>query len=107
MLVVVWIALALLVLVLVGGLYHVVREGLRAWRVTREFVRVAGAGADLLAARADEAARKADGADAAAARLAQSSASLQRSLAYAQVIADATAGAYAALTRVDAAIPRK
>ena len=107
MLVAVWVTLALLVLVLVGGALYLVREGLRTWRAVRRFTRIMGAGADVLAARADEAARKSGEAGAAAERLAEAAARLQRSAAYAQVVADAAGDAGVTVTRIRGSVPRK
>lgn len=107
MLAAVWITLAFLVLVLVAGTVHVVREGLRTWRTVKRTMRVAGAGADVLTARADAAAQKAGGAGSAVERLAAATAHLSDSLAYARVIADTAGEVRATVMGIRGAVPRK
>ncbi|HSP73327.1 MAG TPA: hypothetical protein VLN26_13210 [Gaiellaceae bacterium] len=107
MLAAVWITLAFLVLVLVAGTVHVVREGLRTWRTVKRTMRIAGAGADALTARADAAARKAGEAGSAAERLSAATAHLSRSLAYARVLADAAGDVRATVTGLRGSVPRK
>ncbi|HET8607897.1 MAG TPA: hypothetical protein VFL66_12835 [Gaiellaceae bacterium] len=107
MLVAVWVTLGFLVLVLVGGTAHVVREGLAAWRAIRRTGRALGACAEALGSRAERVSRKAAGAGSADGRLAGATARLSRSLAYARVVADAAGDAGATLVRLRGSVPRK
>ena len=107
MLVAVWVTLAIVLLVLAGGGFHVVREGLRTWRAVRRLTRVLGAGGDAVTSRVEAATAKLDGAGAAAERLTDATARLQRSLAYARVVADAAGDARATVTRLRGSVPRK
>jgi hypothetical protein len=103
----VWITLALAVVVFAGGTLHVVREGLRSWRAARRLMAVVGAGGEALAARADAGAQKLDAAGSGGARVGDAVARLQRSAAYARVVADAAGDVRATVTGLRGAVPRK
>jgi len=103
----VWIALAFLAVVTVLGGLHVAREALAFWRTLRAFTALLGRAADVLGARADEAARKAGSSGDAVARLTTSVERLSRSLAYARAISGAGGGAFAAYSALRGRVPRK
>jgi hypothetical protein len=103
----VWIALTLVVVATVVGAVHVVREALALWRTFRGFTALLGRAADVLGARADEAARKAGSSGDAVEKLTVSVERLSRSLAYARVLGGAGGGAFAAYAALRGRMPRK
>jgi hypothetical protein len=103
----VWIALALAVLLTVVGAVHVVREALALWRAFRGFTALLGRAADVLGARADDAARKAAASGDAVERLTVAVERLSRSVAYARVLGGAGGGALAAYAALRGRMPRK
>jgi hypothetical protein len=103
----VWIALAFAVGVTVVAAWFAVREALAFWRTFRAFTALLGHAADVLGARADEAARKAGSSGDAVAKLTVSVERLSRSLAYARAISGAGGGALAAYSALRGRVPRK
>jgi hypothetical protein len=103
----VWIALTLAVCTTVLGASFAVREALAFWRTFRAFTALLGRAADVLGARADEAARKAGSSGDAVERLTVSVERLSRSLAYARAISGAGGGALGAYSALRGRVPRK
>jgi hypothetical protein len=103
----VWISLALLVVVLAAGTWHVVTTGLETWRTFKRFTAVLGHAGDLITARLDELARKAETTGEQAERISASSRHLARSLAYMRIVADAAGDVRAAVTGLRGSVPRK
>src|SRR5437763_933791 len=103
----VWGSLAFLLVATVVGSVHIVREALSFWRTLKAFTALLGRAGDVLAARVDDASRKAAGSGDAVERLAVAVDRLSRSLAYARVVGDATSGAVASYIALRALLPRK
>jgi uncharacterized membrane protein YcjF (UPF0283 family) len=101
----VWAALAFLLLVIALGGVHVVREGFAFWRTLKAFTALMGRAVDAVSARADELARKAGSVDPTG--LTDATARLQRSLAYARIVADASGDAWATISGIRGSVPRK
>lgn len=100
-----WLALALLVIAIVGGLAYVGRNAWRAWVAFTSFAAGGAARMEALAARVDRTTVKAEGAAAKLAELDAAVARLQHAMRQVRILSDALADVRASIGVLRAFLP--